>query len=410
MRVDHRVVACALLLTTTAFAQPNDADHAGADHAGHAHAHEGQQRRIPQNSAREDASLPAGTIVATIVDPNDKPLAGIPVTLGIVENSVAKGESRKRELAMSGADGTVRWDNLSSGSGFAYRISVQKDGATFAVTPFQLSPSHGQRALAHVYPVVRSIDAEGVMILSRGDLILEIKDDRVQVQQELTIANFGQAAWVPEGVTFDVPHEMTAFTFDQGMSDVGIDKVADKDQLRLRGTFAPGQHRVAYRWQLPYAGERTLSFALDTPPNMAQGAVVALAAQGMKMDVKGMGEAKLREDLIPGQRVIGVEWDSLQANGALRRYEVTLRDIPEAGLPIWAVRLGVGLAAFAALATLLTLRKREAPATTKGARDILLEELTELERSRERGDIGPKTYERARRELIDQLALTFAEA
>jgi hypothetical protein len=35
---------------------------------------------------------------------------------------------------------------------------------------------------------------------------------------------------------------------------------------------------------------------------------------------------------------------------------------------------------------------------------MLLDELAELERARTDGSVGPKTYERARRELMDSLA------
>ena len=46
----------------------------------------------------------------------------------------------------------------------------------------------------------------------------------------------------------------------------------------------------------------------------------------------------------------------------------------------------------------------------KSERQRLLGELEELERARQRSEIGPKTYERARRELLDAIARTFAVA
>jgi hypothetical protein len=42
----------------------------------------------------------------------------------------------------------------------------------------------------------------------------------------------------------------------------------------------------------------------------------------------------------------------------------------------------------------------------KGLRNELLAELLDLENARKAGDVGPKTYERARRELIDAIART----
>jgi hypothetical protein len=39
----------------------------------------------------------------------------------------------------------------------------------------------------------------------------------------------------------------------------------------------------------------------------------------------------------------------------------------------------------------------------------VLEEIQDLEIARRKGDVGPKTYERAHRELIDALALQLAK-
>ena len=46
----------------------------------------------------------------------------------------------------------------------------------------------------------------------------------------------------------------------------------------------------------------------------------------------------------------------------------------------------------------------------KRTREALLEELAELERAHTSGQVGPRTYERARRELIEALAYTLAAA
>ena len=45
----------------------------------------------------------------------------------------------------------------------------------------------------------------------------------------------------------------------------------------------------------------------------------------------------------------------------------------------------------------------------KSERTAWLEELEELERARAEGEVGPKTYERARREIIDGIARTLAK-
>jgi len=413
MRRDLALVA-ALLLALALVAPPAHAQNPAEGEPGHDHAAHQQtepgMRAPPQNTASEDAALPVGSIETVIVDPDGKPLANVPVTLGIVENSVAKGESRKRELGVSGADGKLRWNALQTGSGFAYRISVAKEGATFAVSPFQLGPERGMTTKLHVFPIVKSL--EDAVILSKAAVYAEIKDDRVQIEQMITIANFGQTAWVPDDFTMQVPPGFRAFTTEQGMSDVGVDKLENKNEIKLRGTFSPGQHQIVYRWQLPYAGESEVSFEVEAPPHLAQARVLAAAAQKMKLESEGMGAAQT-EDL-QGQRVLVIDWDQLSAKGgALTNLRVHLRDVPESGLPTWLMRSGFATASLVALSAIVVLRsgKRQTDARTKkDRRTALLDELAELERAHASGDVGPKTYERARRELIDQIALTLAVA
>lgn len=400
------LAAATLLLQSPAYAQRGGENE---DEAAHDHAGEGGQagRAPPQNGAREAPTLPAGSIEALIVDGSEKPLANVQVTLGIVESSVAKGDSRERETAVTGADGMVRWDHLKTGMGIAYRVSVIKDGATFPVTPFQLGPERGMTSKVYVFPVVRSIN--DAVVFSKGVIYIEIKDDRVQIEQMLTIANFGQTAWVPGDYTFDVPAKMQAFTNDQGMSDVGVDKVEGKDQLRLHGTFAPGQQQIVFRWQLPYSGERDLSFQVEAPPNMAQARVMAAAAQKMKLESDGMTAPKTEE--LQGQRVLTIDWDQLDARSSIKEFRIRLHDIPESGLPAWLMRSGVGLAALISLSAIVVVRsgkRRNDARARKDSRAALLAELSDLERAHQQGDLGPKTYERARRELVDQIALTLA--
>lgn len=399
------LLAAAAFASAPARAQDADDEAAPHDHA----AHQGNQgtRAPPQNSAVEAPTFPAGSIDTLVLDADERPMAGVAVTLGIVENSVAKGESREKRTGVTNAEGKVRWDALKTGMGFAYRVSVAQAGATFAITPFQLGPERGMTTKMYVFPVVRSI--QEAVILSKGATYIEIKDDRVQIEQMVTIANFGKTAWVPEDYFLSVPDKIQAFSFEQGMSDVGVDKVEGKSELKLRGTFAPGQQQIVYRWQLPFSGEHELTIEVDAPPNMAQARVLASAAQKMKLECEGMPPSKLDE--LQGQRVLTIDWDQLSAKSPMKQFRIQLHDIPEAGLPSWLMRSGVGLAAMISLSAIVVVRsskRRNDVRARKDSRARLLEELAYLERAHLAGDIGPKTYERARRELVDQVALTLA--
>src|SRR5688572_17074266 len=95
----------------------------------------------------------------------------------------------------------------------------------------------------------------------------------------------------------------------------------------------------------------------------------------------------------------------------LRSIRITLSEIPTPGM---AREIASGIAAIAvALGISFVVRDRRHEAGSqkkerKAERERLLAELEELERAHRAGDVGPRTYEAARRELIDALARTLA--
>ncbi len=355
----------------------------------------------PADAALEDPSLPKGTLDLHIVDPSGHALARTDVALAILYNSVAKGESRKRLAAMTDDVGNARFKDLESGSGIAYRPTVIKDGATFSIPPFPLG-QRGMRALLHVYPVTNDVDQ--ALIVSQSMVYAEVKDDRIQIQQALKIYNFGKNAWVPPGnFVIVLPDTFTAFATQQGMTDVGVEAVPQKG-VKLHGTFAPGQHVVEFKWQLPYAGEAQVKFEVGMPPHLAAARVIAPASRGMTMAVDGFEPTKTSTDGM-GQRALVTERQIRRDEPPVRTLTVEVKGLPTEGP-------GKVIASFLALSTVvagLVLGTRKAPPRdTKRERDQLLAALEAVEAARKDGSLGPKTYERARRELLDDVARTFA--
>ncbi len=360
----------------------------------------------PPDTADEDASLPAGAIVATILDPENRPLPGETVTLALLHQSVAKGESREHRTSTCDVEGKTHFEGLETGSGIAYRVTVVKDGATFAALPFQLPLTKGMRITLHVYPVTH--DIQQAMVVMQAILFAELKDDRVQIQEAITIYNFGKIAWVPEGMVIRLPPEFTALNNNQQMGDHGVDAV-EKVGVRLRGTFAPGRKDLEFRWQLPYDGEREVVFDVGLPPHVAMMRVMALASRTMRLTVEGFPEAEKRNDA-QGQRLLVIEKQLRREEAPLASLHVSLTDLPSAGpgriiascLAAFGVLAGVFLAWGAAPGD------SRAKPRAKGQRGQLLDDLEALERAHAAGDLGPKTYERARRDLIDAIARTLS--
>ncbi len=356
----------------------------------------------PEDGALEDPTLPKGSIEIHLNDPSENPLPKTDVTLGIIYNSVAKGESRKRVVKQTDAVGKVRFDDLDVGSGVAYRVMVMKDDATFSATPFQLGAKSGMRVLLHVFPVTN--DVSQTLVVSQSMLYTEVKDDRIQIQEAFKIYNFGRNAWVPKDFVVPLPPEFTAFATQQGMTDVGVDAVPKKG-VRLRGTFTPGQHVIEFKWQLPYSGEADVKMDVGMTPNLAASRIIAPASKGMSLDVTGFDPPRSSTDGM-GQRALVAEKQWKRDDAPMKSIAISLHGLPTEGpgkviatfLALCGVAVGVVLG-----------RKKSPPRDTKSERRQLLEALAGLEAGHRAGEIGPKTYERGRRELVDDIARTFAE-
>src|SRR5579862_3631293 len=104
------------------------------------HAHPGKGSGMPgvfdppEDLEQEDPSLAPGTIAVDLRDPEDKPVAGETVTLGVLLNSIAKGDSRKHIQATTDTQGHVIFSGLETASNIAYRVSSGYQGGSFAAS------------------------------------------------------------------------------------------------------------------------------------------------------------------------------------------------------------------------------------------------------------------------------------
>jgi hypothetical protein len=360
----------------------------------------------PPDTNEEDPRLAPGTIAITILDPDNAPLENTSVTLGILHNSVAKGESREHKLATTDKGGAVSFTGLEHASGIAYRVSVVKDGGTFWAAPFGLAPEKGERVVLHVYPVAH--DVQTAVVVAQVAMYAEMKDDRVQLEEAITFYNMGKTAWVPDDLVLALPSDFTALTSQDGMGGEGVTAI-EKKGAKIRGTFGPGQHALDFRWQLPYAGEKDVTIDQSLPPHVAVMRVMAAASQEMRLVASGFPEAVPKTDA-RGERLLITEKQMRRDDPALTHVHVELRDIPVPGPARIIATILASLGVLAGIGFAFSTRKGlVVGGSAKEERARLLTELEELERSHRAGDVGPKTYERARRELIDAIARTLAQ-
>ncbi len=392
------VSASAVPTTTAPAALP-----AGHPHVGPTQPNKPQFFQAPPDTTEEDASLPAGTIRVELRDARNNVIPNHTIELGVIQQSIAKGDSRKHLSATTDAGGFATWSALDNGAGFAYRVSAHEGAAAFGARPFNLPHDRGMHVVLHVYPPTSSYGHD-VVIASRGEIDIEVKDDRVQIVERYQVFNGSPVAWVPNDVVLSLPQDFTALSSMQQMSDIGVDAV-EKHGARLRGTFGPGENTVGFSWQLPYSpGDGAIELDVGLPPNMDQVIIGAAAAPGMKLEVPGFRDAtaQMNEE---GLRILVTGAKLPQGDASPRKLHIALRDLPTPGPTrlIGTLLAIVGVAA----GIYLALRKREQSspkALVKRDRGRILQEIDDLERAHRREDVGPKTYERARRDLVDELA------
>ncbi len=376
----------------------------------HAHAGKGNGMpgvfQPPEDLEQEDPTLVPGTIKVDLRDPDDHPVPGEVVTLGALINSVAKGDSRKHFQGTTDANGTAFFSGLDTASNIAYRVSSGYMGGSFAASPFQLGQVKAMHVVLHVYPVTRSLGT--ALIVCEAVVAAELRDDRIQIEEALTIYNLGRTAWQPDEVHMALPEGFTAFNAQASMSDQGVDQ-AD-GTAKLHGTFPPGRHAVEFRWQLPWSGDKDVDFDVGLPPHVAIARVMMPATANVKLRATDFPEPVLRRDE-QGQSFQVTERQLRPDDAKLTSIAVGIHDLPTPGpgrlVATLLASCAVGFGLFIA-GSGRNERGKSRLRDAKVTRDALLEELAELERAHTSGQVGPRTYERARRELLQALAYTLA--
>jgi hypothetical protein len=371
---------------------------------------------IPQDDAVPDARIAVGTIEVRLLDENNHPVAGVPVTLGVLRQSVAQGDSRTHVVLSTDAEGVARFASLTAGSGYAYRVSVEnvaQDGAKakFSAPPFSLPLDHGYRVTLHRFPVASAIDA--LLVAVGGvDTIVEVRDDVVEVQMMVEVVNAGLVAWSlgDAGKTMTLPKGAKGLRAQDVMQDVRISGVEGTDsepaKVKWDGSFAPGDTQLQYDFKVPYEGAPTIDLDIEMPPRVLVARVRFPARRDMTLSVDGFPPTST-EMAQSGVHVLettkrGSPQDQVSS------LHIHIKGLPTQGPERWIVTA----AAFAAIAAgLLFALRKEGEVDPQIAADArarrraaLLDDLADLEEAHADGDVGPKAYARERAKILDALA------
>ena len=363
--------------------------------------------QAPPDSAIDDPSLPPGTIVVTIKDAENKPIPKASVVIGILESSVAKGDSRKRKAIDMDAEGTATVDGLSVGGGTSYRISTIRDGGSFASEPFTLSAKAGKRVVVHAYE--SSANVESVLVGMQAFVFVSLREDSLNVEHMFNIFNIGKTAWVPEqgSAAVKMPNPYKAFNASDAMADVKFAEGKD-NEASLTGTIGPGQNEANFRYHVPLQGSERQTIRIALPPKVGEVRVFSEAGKTMGVEVAGFPSAQKQRGR-DGRKVWITARQAAQGEKGIRTLDITITGLPTPSPTRWIAVL-CALIAVGLSGTYLLRQGKDAEVQDdiRGelieARDALLGEFVTLEKLHRKGDIGPKTYKPLRLALLDALA------
>lgn len=374
--------------------------------AGHPDVAAQSPREPEEDSVAPSPSVPPGSIQVQLVDGSGNPLPNHELRLGVQFQKIAEGEKKSEKVARTDANGSALFSGLTTGGDFSYRVSASSGPAEYASAPIQLKPDSGVTAKLHVYPVTRKVEEAAI-----GAIVFVYVETRDAVFQFEVLARYGnrsRVSWVPEVAEMRLPSGFKAFKAGEGMSDVRFEEEPGRG-VKLRGTISPGQHQASFRFQLPRNGESQASFQFGLPPHVGEARFIAEAAPSMEIDVDGF--EKPQSDVSQtGQRVLVTRRVAVRGEArGLPGFTAQLSGIPTPSIGRWVAVLiatalaGLGVAAFRGKVgseTQADLQERDA----ERARRVLLDEVVDLTRARRAEQVGPNTYESARRALVEALS------
>lgn len=361
----------------------------------------------PADEVVEEESWAPGTIEVHIRDADDRPIEGAPVVMNVVHATVATGEQREKLQSATDASGVARFESMKTGMSVTYAVTSVRGPSRFEAEPFNLPEKGGMRVVLHVYDTVT--DLEEAQIGVRALAFFSLREDAIQAEQVLEVFNLGRTAWQAE-VPVELPEGYKGFNRAEEGGVANVD--ATDAGYVLRGTFRPGRTAVGFRWQVPLENDPDQTIRIGLPPRVAQARVIAEASKSMNLAVEGAPEARRTRNR-DGRAVLVTERSATPGERGLAVLSVTLKGLPTKGPGRWiALGLGMTMLAAAFVSARRGARTRLADDAREDlvqAREALLQELVELERARQRGDVGPKTYERVRAAMLDALANVVGE-
>jgi hypothetical protein len=354
------------------------------------------------DSSAPDPSLAPQTIVVQVMDGSTQlPAAGAQVELLTVVQNIQHGDSKNLSTKVVGPDGRVTFSGLDTSIRNNYSVRVRNAGARYEVPDFRLGKS-GHHVLIHVYPVTSNM--REAFVGFRGLTYVQMREDNAHITVMYRVLNMGRRTFLPQGITLHLPKDASALDVESKVGDAGFEKT--ENGVRLVGTYPPGSRDLQFSFQLKNHNQSEVGWTMSVPPHLAEQRVLVEDVPGMELRVPGFepAEATTGPD---GKKVLFAQRVMRPGEGELNELRIELSGLPVIGPGRWiATALAVAIGIFGLVLGLLRGRgkPREDDDQRLIAQQVLLQEMQLLERARAHDQVGPRTYEQTRREIMMALA------
>lgn len=347
----------------------------------------------PDGEGRADARLGAGVVEVKVVDGDDKPLAKLDVTLA---HGTMEGERKDEKHAATDERGVARFEGLAATPADGYLASVARDGAPTDSKWFKLPPASGALVALRAAAVTR--DPKVLSLGRQSHLIVEVRDDDVQVVENLVVENASASPYDPGKEGFKLPLAEGAEGAQLGPEAPPSLTVAGATAT-WRGVLPPGETNLTVAFTIP-THDGAVEIRETVPLAMDSLALIVEHYDGMVIDGAGLQKEERSMGgrnfwMVRGPAVKGGDAFTLRLSGLPHRSTVG-RD------------LAVAMAALIAAWGIGWSWTRRGNPVSRGKleqrRDELLDKLAALDGAGPRGKAA-----KAREELLTKLERVYRE-
>jgi hypothetical protein len=399
------------------------ADEAGSSGDPHADPHAGGagenfRMGAPTGSVEPAADLPRGTLELQLKDSAGRPLPQRLVRLGEIKLTDSKDEGAGRQVQVhdgtTGADGKVRFTDLTTGETAGYAAISDYEGVRISTVPFRMPTDTGMRG--SILAITRTRDPSVLRLdSSRTKVVVDLREDALAVMIALYIHN-------PSKEMFDNGEEGLFIPFPDGAVNAQeieggepIEIVAGKG-VRLKTPIAPDtgaqfMTQVRFGYILPADGEKVRDVRQPFPIGLSDPFLLVPANTGLELSGDGVKALPADKDG-RGDKVNQYTTTAIPAGGTLA---LTVSGIPgrdRTGRTIASILVValIGAGFFLARTGGKAGQPGSAASTTQlvDKREHIFAELVEIERQRQSDGANPRLDDK-RRETVARLESVYRE-